>query len=85
MQRHGVTYILTTDQTEFEEVEHSLVAVVVLFGLLAVMAAVLMAWLLGGTVVRPVKKLAREVQRCASTALPPLPLPRFWRLLPRRV
>lgn len=66
MQRHGVTYILTTDQTEFEEVEHSLVAVVVLFGLLAVMAAVLMAWLLGGTVVRPVKKLAREVQRCAS-------------------
>lgn len=64
MQRHGVTYILTTDQTEFEEVEHSLVAVVVLFGLLAVMAAVLMAWLLGGTVVRPVKKLARGSEMC---------------------
>lgn len=66
MQRHGVTYILATDQTEFEEVEHRLVAVIVVFGIIAVMAAILMAWLLGGTVVRPVRKLAREVQRCAS-------------------
>ena len=66
MQRHGVTYILTTDQTEFEEVEHSLVAVVVLFGLLAVMAAVLMAWLLGGTNVRA---NGRRVECCTATRI----------------
>lgn len=67
MEQDGISYILETDQTEFEEIEHQLGFYVMLFAAAAFVLSLLLGWALGQTVTRPVRSLAREVKRCAES------------------
>lgn len=63
----GVTYILETDQTEFEEIEQRLNVVIYVFAGIMLLLSLLLAWALARTVTRPLRELAREVRRCAES------------------
>ena len=67
MEHAGVSYILETDQTEFEEIEHRLSRYVMLFAAAAFLLSLMLGWALGQMVTKPVRELAREVRRCAES------------------
>lgn len=69
MEQDGVSYVLETDQTEFEEIEHQLGFYVMLFAAAAFALSLLLGWVLGQTVTRPVRSLSREVKRCAESSV----------------
>lgn len=67
MDYEGVSYILETDQTEFEEIEHRLGQVILFFAGVALLLSVVLGWVLGQTVAKPARQLALEVRRCAES------------------
>lgn len=67
MTHKGVTYILEEDQTEFEELEQRLFLGFAGFSAIIVLLSGFLGWAVGETVVRPVKRLAAEVKRCAES------------------
>ena len=62
----GRTYIVDTDQTEFEQTEHEIVGSATGIAILLFMLTMAVAWWLSGAVLSPVRRLADSVRRSSS-------------------